>query len=77
MAENNKTEQKETALERFGLWLAAWSEKWFPDAWVFALVGIVFVFVIRSSHRGESPEAGLAKEASPSGFSFPSPCRWH
>ncbi len=31
-------------LERFGLGLAAWSEKWFPDAWVFALSGIVFVF---------------------------------
>ncbi len=36
--------EKETALEKFGLWLAAWSEKWFPDAWVFALLGIVFVF---------------------------------
>jgi short-chain fatty acids transporter len=35
---------KETALERFGLRLATWSEKWFPDAWVFALLGIVFVF---------------------------------
>jgi short-chain fatty acids transporter len=36
--------EKGGALERFGLWLAAWSEKWFPDAWVFALLGIVFVF---------------------------------
>ena len=55
MAENNKTEQNETALERFGLWLAAWSEKWFPDAWVFALVGIVFVFVF-GLLIGESPQ---------------------
>src|SRR5512136_1920254 len=55
MAENNKTEQRETALERFGLWLAAWSEKWFPDAWVFALVGIVFVFVF-GLLIGESPQ---------------------
>lgn len=48
-------EPKEGALERFGLWLAAWSEKWFPDAWVFALVGIVFVFCF-GLLIGESPE---------------------
>src|ERR1039458_2170880 len=45
---------KQSALERFGLVLAAWSEKWFPDAWVFALLGIVFVFffviIIGESH---------------------------
>jgi short-chain fatty acids transporter len=51
---------KEGALERFGLWLAAWSEKWFPDAWVFALVGIVFVFCF-GLLIGESP-AKLALE---------------
>ena len=56
MAENNKNvEQRENALERFGLWLAAWSEKWFPDAWVFALVGIVFVFIF-GLLIGESPQ---------------------
>jgi short-chain fatty acids transporter len=55
MAENKNTEQNETALERFGLALAAWSEKWFPDAWVFALVGIVFVFVF-GLLIGESPQ---------------------
>lgn len=32
-------------LERFGLGLAAWSEKWFPDAFVFALVAIAIVFI--------------------------------
>jgi len=37
-------EKTETALERFGLGLAAWSEQWFPDAWVFALIGVIFVF---------------------------------
>ncbi len=37
--------QKESPLERFGLSLAAWSEKWFPDALVFALLGIVFIFL--------------------------------
>ena len=45
---------KETAIERFGLWLAAWSEKWFPDAWVFALLGIVFIFFF-GLLIGESP----------------------
>lgn len=45
---------KESALERFGLGLAAWSEKWFPDAWVFALLGIVFVFIF-GLIIGESP----------------------
>jgi short-chain fatty acids transporter len=44
----------ENALERFGLWLAEWSEKWFPDAWVFALIGIVVVFAF-GLLIGESP----------------------
>jgi short-chain fatty acids transporter len=46
--------QKVSALERFGLGLAAWSEKWFPDAWVFALLGIVFIFFF-GIVIGESP----------------------
>jgi short-chain fatty acids transporter len=46
--------QKESTLERFGLGLAAWSEKWFPEAWVFALIGIVFVFCF-GMIIGESP----------------------
>ena len=46
--------QGENRLERFGLWLAAWSEKWFPDAWVFALIGVVFVFCF-GLLIGESP----------------------
>ena len=57
MAEEKKVAAEsrgENALERFGLWLAAWSEKWFPDAWVFALVGIVFVFCF-GLLIGESP----------------------
>jgi len=33
-------------LVRFGLSLANWSERWFPDPLVFALVGIVVVFVV-------------------------------
>lgn len=53
MAQNN-ADKKENALERFGLWLAEWSEKWFPDAWVFALLGVVIVFVF-GLLIGESP----------------------
>ena len=51
---------QEGVLERFGLGLAAWSEKWFPDAWVFALVGIVIVYIF-GLLIGESP-AKLATE---------------
>src|SRR5271166_7063573 len=35
----------EGGLARFGLSLANWSERWFPDPLVFALLGILFVFV--------------------------------
>jgi short-chain fatty acids transporter len=37
------TNSKESGLARFGLTLADWSERWFPDALVFALLGIVVV----------------------------------
>ncbi len=46
--------QKDSALERFGLRLAAWTEKWFPDAWVFALIGIVFIFCFGDHHWRKS-----------------------
>ena len=36
---------QEKRLVRFGLGLANWSEKWFPDPLVFALLGIVVVFL--------------------------------
>ncbi len=64
MAQNN-AQKKENALERFGLWLAEWSEKWFPDAWVFALIGVVFVFIF-GLLIGESP----TKLATEGGKSF-------
>ena len=54
MEKGNKSAGGEGFLERFGLGLAAWSEKWFPDAWVFALVGIVIVYVF-GLLIGESP----------------------
>jgi len=37
--------RSETRLARFGLVLADWSERWFPDQLVFALLGIQFVFI--------------------------------
>jgi short-chain fatty acids transporter len=35
----------ESGLARFGLALANWSERWFPDPLVFALAGVVVVFL--------------------------------
>ncbi|HMK43263.1 MAG TPA: TIGR00366 family protein [Dissulfurispiraceae bacterium] len=53
--ESKKTSQEQFGiLERCGLWLAEWSEKWFPDALVFALLGIVIVFFFGLS-IGEDP----------------------
>jgi len=36
---------QESGLARFGLSLASWSERWFPDPLVFAFLGILVVFV--------------------------------
>jgi short-chain fatty acids transporter len=38
-------EDSESAVARLGMGLADWCQKWFPDAFVFALVGLVIVFV--------------------------------
>src|SRR2546430_17455866 len=35
---------REPAAIRLGLAISDWTERWFPDAFVFALVGIVLVF---------------------------------
>ena len=48
----------EGRLVRVGLRLADWSEQWFPDPLVFALLGVIVVFVIGVA-AGESP-ANLA-----------------
>src|ERR1700676_380526 len=37
--------QQDSGLARCGLALATWSERWFPDPLVFALAGIVIVFI--------------------------------
>ncbi len=65
MANEKNTQKKQSGqrfgmLERWGLRLADWSEKWFPDALVFALLGIVIVFCL-GLLIGESP-AKLAVE---------------
>src|SRR6266446_3527251 len=44
---------------RVGLALAAWSERWFPDPMVIALLGVVFVFVL-----------GVASGVSPARLAF-------
>jgi short-chain fatty acids transporter len=50
-----RTQSRESGLARFGLSLANWSERWFPDPLVFALLGILVVFI-----------AGLCLRQSPS-----------
>ena len=40
-----KHSAQEQRLVRFGLRLANWSERWFPDPLIFALLGIVVVFI--------------------------------
>jgi len=44
-AREKQAATQERPLVRFGLGLANWSERWFPDPLVFALLGIVVVFV--------------------------------
>jgi len=46
MQRQNQGAAQEQPLVRFGLVLANWSERWFPDPLIFALLGIVVVFVV-------------------------------
>lgn len=46
---------RESGFVRLGLAIADWSERWFPDAFVFALLGIVVTF-IGGLLLGESPQ---------------------
>src|SRR5579862_9948652 len=46
MPQKEQPAAQEKHLVRFGLGLANWSEKWFPDPLVFALLGIVVVFLV-------------------------------
>ena len=58
-------EVAEGRLARFGLTLAQWSERWFPDPLVFAFMGIVFVFL-----TGVALGEGATKLAIQGGRSF-------
>src|SRR6266478_3956152 len=58
----------EGRLVRAGLALANWSERWFPDPLVFALLGVVVVYLI-GLLAGESP-SGLAIQAGKSFWSL-------
>ena len=47
---------KQGAIERLGAFLADWSERWFPDAYVFAAIAVLIVAVaalasVRNSRR--------------------------
>src|SRR5437763_723524 len=55
-------------LVRIGLALAEWSERWFPDPLVFALAGVIVVFLAGTA-SGESPSA-LAVQAGRSFWSL-------
>src|SRR5271169_1471537 len=46
MPREKQTATQEQPLVRFGLGLANWSERWFPDPLIFALLGIVVVFIV-------------------------------
>lgn len=46
MPREKQPPSQEQGLVRFGLGLANWSERWFPDPLVFALLGIVVVFLV-------------------------------
>src|SRR5271166_2246041 len=46
MPREKQAATQEKGLVRVGLGLANWSERWFPDPLVFALLGIVIVFLV-------------------------------
>lgn len=41
-----KDVEQEGAMERLGISLANWSEKWFPDAYIFAAIAVVLIAVV-------------------------------
>jgi len=66
--QKTQTAVSEGRLVRFGLKLANWSEQWFPDPLVFALLGVVVVFLI-GVLAGEGPR-NLAIQAGKSFWSL-------
>lgn len=41
-----KNEEQQGRLEKLGISLANWSEKWFPDAYIFAAIAVVIIAII-------------------------------
>ena len=60
--------QSEGRLAHWGLAVANWTERWFPDPFVFALLGVAVVFLIGMA-VGETP-ANLAIQAGKSFWSL-------
>ncbi len=56
MTHTTTADVQERGLARFAQRLAGWTEKWFPDAYVFALIGVVLV-TTAALVNGSSPEA--------------------
>src|SRR5712691_6493804 len=54
-----KSEASEGLPARVGLALAGWSERWFPDPLVIALLGVIVVFVIGVPQWGEPHAPGF------------------
>ncbi|HEX8800005.1 MAG TPA: TIGR00366 family protein [Terriglobales bacterium] len=52
--------QQEDTVVRFGLGLANWSERWFPDPLVFAFIGILVVFITGLLLRESPSKLALA-----------------
>ncbi|MEP6940434.1 MAG: TIGR00366 family protein [Rudaea sp.] len=52
----NATDQENSALARVALRLSAWAERWFPDAYIFAALGVVVVAVAAMCF-GAGPQA--------------------
>ena len=49
-----KTDEEEGMMQRLGAALANWSEKWFPDAYVFAAIAVLIV-VVAALAMGRTP----------------------
>lgn len=64
-ADQSPDNVRERGLARFAQGLAAWTEKWFPDAYIFAAVGVVLVAVL-AMINGATPIA--VAEAFGTGF---------
>lgn len=46
MNKKKKDVEQEGAMERLGISLANWSEKWFPDAYIFAAIAVVLIALV-------------------------------